>query len=68
MIFEILYRRFNNKEVLITTINDSIARKIEVLSEFLSPEQQKSLITTTPVQKVAVLSPVKKFNIITKIV
>jgi hypothetical protein len=30
-----------------------------ILFEVLSPEQQKSLITTTPVRKIVVLSPVK---------
>jgi hypothetical protein len=51
----------------ITITNESPVRKIEVLSEVLSPEQQKNLITT-PVRKVAVLTPVKNENIITKIV
>jgi hypothetical protein len=39
----------------ITTTNESSVRKIEVLSL----EQQRGLITTTPVRKVAVLSTVK---------
>jgi hypothetical protein len=61
MIFEI--SQTEQQKSPTTTTNESPVRKIEVLSEFLSPEQQKSLITATPVQKVAVLSPVKNENI-----
>jgi hypothetical protein len=55
MIFEI--SQMEQQKSLTTTTNESSVRKIEVLSEFLSPEQQRSLIIATPVQKVAVLSP-----------
>jgi hypothetical protein len=58
MIFEISYRRLNNKEVL---------QQQPTSLQVLSPEQQRILITATPVRKVAVLSLVKNENIITKI-
>jgi hypothetical protein len=52
MIFEILSRRINKKLMLYQQFRVS---KIEVVL----PEQQRSLMKTTPVQKVVVLSPVK---------
>jgi hypothetical protein len=66
MIFEI--SQTEQQKSPTTTTNEFPVCKIDGISEFLSPEQQRSLITATPVQKVAVLSPVKKENTITEIV
>jgi hypothetical protein len=53
MIFEILILQVQQQRSPITTTNESTVRKIEVLSvlSVLSPEQQRSVITTTPVRK-----------------
>jgi hypothetical protein len=44
--------------IIHTTKNSKVEEKT-LLSKVLSPEQQRSLITTTPERKVAVLSPAK---------